>query len=191
MPRYPVLQPDGKLAVWSTIVDKFLGFDYTVQQAMEWLADRYENTPESFEYECVSVAAGVVPDFMQDWAHNAAWALYLHGPDDKSVKLAMERTTDAMTRRYIEQFVMTCKAESRADEAVERAETAEKRIDGWLEVLATERQRAEAAEAMLAELRRYVSIVDWAEAEQRAQWKVMAKKVLTEHAETWQRLADK
>ncbi len=132
MPRYPVLQPDGKLAVWSTIVDKFLGFDYTVQQAMEWLADRYENTPESFEYECVSVAAGAVPDFMRDWAHNTAWALYLHGPDDESVRRALERTPDAMTRRYIEQFVNTCKAESRADEAVERAEAAEAQLAGVL-----------------------------------------------------------
>jgi hypothetical protein len=29
----------------------------------------------------------------------------------------MERTADTMTRRYIEQFARTCKAESRADEA--------------------------------------------------------------------------
>lgn len=128
MPRYPVLQPDGKLAIWSTIVDKFLCFDYTVQQAMEWLADRYENTPESFEYECVSVAAGAVPDFMRDWAHNAAWALHLHGPDDESVRRALERTPDAMTRRYIEQFVMTCKAESNGDELRVRATAAEARV---------------------------------------------------------------
>lgn len=27
MPHYPVLQPDGKLAIWSTIVDHFTCFD--------------------------------------------------------------------------------------------------------------------------------------------------------------------
>ncbi len=36
-------------------------------------------------------------------------------------------------------------------------------------------KRAEVAEVMISELRRYVSIVDWAEAEQRAQWRDMAQ----------------
>jgi len=33
MPAYPVLQPDGQLAVWSTVVDNFIAFDLSVESA--------------------------------------------------------------------------------------------------------------------------------------------------------------
>jgi len=119
MPRYPVLQPDGRIAVWSTIVDTFVGLDCSVDEATGIMMQWFDNEERANVHGIVTrCAAGEkVFDWWDDWAKCLAWATYLHGVEDDTIKWATERTPDAMTRRYIEQFVRTCKAESRADEA--------------------------------------------------------------------------
>jgi len=130
MPRYPVLQPDGKLAVWSTIVDTFVAIDCASDEAAAVLQHWYDNESRSELQEIVNRCAKgeQVYDWWWDWPKCVAWATFLHGESDGTVKLAMERTPDAMTRRYIKQYVMTCKAESNGDEFRDRAAAAEARV---------------------------------------------------------------
>jgi hypothetical protein len=113
MPHYPVLQPDGLLAVWSTIVDNFVAFDCNQVEAVRELSQWHTGNLAEVTAKVVN---GEIPfDHWNDWADCVAWAQFMHGVEDGTVKEAMQRTPDAMTRRYIEQFVATCKAESAAD----------------------------------------------------------------------------
>ena len=116
MPRYPVRQPDGQLAIWSTIVDHFVGFDYTADEATDELARNYQSPREEIAQRVYQVCMGVIPfDWWKDWADCLAWALSMHGEEDEGVIEALAMTTDAMTLRYIKQFVATCEAETTAD----------------------------------------------------------------------------
>lgn len=134
MPRYPVLQPDGKLAIWSTIVDHFLAFDCTQDEAVQELS-QYHTGPIA---ETVRrTAAGEIPfEWCQDWADCVAEAHWRHGEENEAVQEAMTRTPDPMMRRYIGMCVATSKAEIAADDlraalaaATARAEAAERNAD--------------------------------------------------------------
>ena len=143
MPKYPVLQPDGKLAVWSTITDTFSYLDCTVDEAADGLLQWYTEfvasnvtRPELYDMVSRCAAGEMVYPFWRDWAHLVAWTTYFHGGDEEITGGLMERTPDPMTRRYIEQFVATCKAESRADDLNTELIAARQRIAELEAVLA-------------------------------------------------------
>ena len=129
MPSYPVLQPDGKIAIWSTVVDHFTYFDCDQADAVSILAERYRDGDKVAEY-VAQVAAGTIPlDWWQDWPGCLAWATFMHGEEDETVKEAIERTPDAMTRRYIAQCVRTCQADGRTEDARDALAEATKRAE--------------------------------------------------------------
>lgn len=135
MSQYPVLQPNGKLAVWSTIVDHFIALDCTPDETVEVLAHRYPDRAKVAERVAAVQRGEKVHDHWDDWPDCVAWAMNLHGPDDETVKDAMALTPDPMTRRYIDQVVATCKVERIADDAryelervQVRAEATEERV---------------------------------------------------------------
>lgn len=48
MPRCPVIQPNGKVAIWSTVVDDFVAIDCDVMEMVEELTDStYTHQPYS------------------------------------------------------------------------------------------------------------------------------------------------
>ncbi len=132
MPSYPVLQPDGQLAIWSTVVDNFTYFDCDRENAVAILAERYRDGEKVAEH-VAQVAAGTIPlNWWRDWPDLVAWATFMHDEEDETVKEAMKLTPDTMTRRYIAQVVKTCQADGRTDDArhelaimTKRAEEAE------------------------------------------------------------------
>lgn len=143
MPHYPVLQPDGRLAVWSTIVDDFTAFDCTQAEAVSILQQWHTGDLAAVT---AKVAVGEIPfDHWHDWADCVAWAQFMHGAEDGTVKEAVERTPDAMTRRYIKQFVATCKAETAADDARAALAAATQRADATERELAIWRTAADIA----------------------------------------------
>lgn len=65
MPRYPVLQPNGNLAIWSTIVDSLVAVDLTVQQAARELTCWHKGPNLTY---CRAVANGSKPfEFWKSW----------------------------------------------------------------------------------------------------------------------------
>ena len=117
MPQYPVLQPDGKLAVWSTVVDHFIALDCTREEAVSVLDRRYSDHQRSVEL-VAKVAAGERPfERWDDWPDCVAWVVGRDGEEDADAKELLARTPDPMTRRYIEMRAALGKTEVRADEA--------------------------------------------------------------------------
>lgn len=114
MPSYPVLQPNGQLAVWSTVVDHFMAFDCTPYEAaaqIEW--SRHQPTERAIEL-CAAVQRGEKPyDHWQDWDSRVGSAMSQHGENDETVLQAIALTPDmTIARSYYE----LGKAESAADE---------------------------------------------------------------------------
>lgn len=138
MARHPVLQPDGKLAIYGTVVDNFVALDCTVDEAIASLVTWYgpEHVDDLERVVKLCAAGQQVFEWWEDWPHRLAWAMRLHGADDSMVAEAWARTPDPMTRRYIEQFVATCKAESHADDLNTELIAARQRIAELEAVLA-------------------------------------------------------
>lgn len=114
MPHFPVLQPDGKLAVWSTIVDHFTALCCTPEEAVAKMALWHTGPLAELTQR---VANGELPfDHWRDWPDCAAEALYRHGGTDETVREVLAMTDDPMTLRYIEMSVATWKAEASADD---------------------------------------------------------------------------
>ena len=174
MPKYPVLQPDGKLAVWSTISDTFSYLDCTVDEAADGLLQWYTEfvasnvtRPELYDMVSRCAAGEMVYPFWRDWAHLVAWTTYFHGGDEEITGGLMERTPDPMTRRYIEQFVATCKAESRADDLnteliaarqrIAELEAGQRNAQQSIDYLQSERERMN---TRIAELEAVLSYID-------------------------------
>lgn len=141
MPTYPVLQPDGKIAIWSTVVDNFLGFDYTVDEATDELLTRTSSSRGLVKGYTQDVAEGRIPlDWWSDWPERVGWALFQQGSSDEGVTEAMARTPDPMTRRFIEQFEATCRAEGKQQDAeyeLQRANEKIKKLEERLGVYST------------------------------------------------------
>jgi hypothetical protein len=141
MPTYPVLQPDGMIAIWSTVVDNFLGFGYTVDEATDELLTRTSSPRDMVKGYTQDVAAGRIPfDWWSDWPERVAWATLQQGEEDEGVKGAMALTPDPMTRRFIEQFVMTCRAEGKQQDAeyeLQRANEKIKKLEERLSIYST------------------------------------------------------
>lgn len=114
MPSYPVLQPDGQLAVWSTIVDHFTAFDCTPEEAA-YAIDWQWRTPNPMTIAyCAAVQRGEKPvDHWRDWDSRVGFAMLQHGENDKTVRQAIALTPDmTIARLYYE----LGKAETAADE---------------------------------------------------------------------------
>lgn len=121
MPSYPVRQPDGQLAIWSTIVDHFTAFDCDIAECVEELAMRYRTSHAKLEQWCVDVQNGKIEyDYMRDWPDLLGVALARFGDDDETVKEAMERTPDELTRRYAKQVQHIWSIERRLDDMREK-----------------------------------------------------------------------
>ena len=135
MPSYPVLQPDGQLAVWSTIVDHFTAFDCTPAEAAEVIDRQWRTpTPMTIDY-CAAVQRGEKPfDHWQDWNSRVGFAMLQHGENDETVQQAIALTPDmTIAKLYYE----LGKAETAADElrfqledAIKRTQTASPAFPG-------------------------------------------------------------
>lgn len=149
MARQPVLQPNGKLAIYGTIVDNFVALDCTVDQAIASLVTWYgpEHAVDLERVVKLCADGQLVFEWWKDWPDRLAWAKFLHGKDDEMVRKAWYRTPDMMARRYIDQFVAACQAESRTDEAIIELTVARQRITELEAQLAAMTTRAETAEA--------------------------------------------
>lgn len=131
MPHYPVRQPDGMLAVWSTIVDHFTSFDNLVTEAAEEI-NRW-HTGDSLPF-CQQVADGQKPfDHWHDWETCVSTAISRHGEDDETTQMALELTTD---RRLIDALVALSRAEIRADECAYELENLRQSKDNSLKFFA-------------------------------------------------------
>lgn len=128
MPSYPVLQPNGQFAIWSTVVDDFTALNLSKAEAMQFLEERhnYSDLPRFM----AELAQGALPlAWWDDWPDLVADALWRYGADNATVKEALELTPDPLMRRYIQASAALSKAEITADELRGRAEAAEAKLD--------------------------------------------------------------
>ncbi len=89
MARYAVLQPNGKLMVWSTIVDAPIAIDCTPEEATEVLL---EDRRAEIASHVSAVQNGTNPTGGKSWSDCLGRAGWVHGEGDESV-LAMMRMT--------------------------------------------------------------------------------------------------
>lgn len=102
MPQYPVLQPDGQYAIWSTVSDDFIFLGLTAAQCESELARRYPNMESSAIDEVIhGVTYGEESDYMR-WPECLAWATYRHGENDADVVLAHSITPDDIKKRAMD-----------------------------------------------------------------------------------------
>jgi len=129
MPGYPVLQPDGQLAVWSTIVDHFLAFDCAAEKAAQEIDWQLRQPNQRTIDICAAVQRGEKPfAHWQDWNSRVGFAMLQHGENDETVRQAIALTPDmTIAKLYYE----LGKAETAADElrfqledAIKRTQTA-------------------------------------------------------------------
>lgn len=97
MPHYPVRQPDGKLAVYSTIVDSFTMFDCDTEEAVNEILNWHMDTnPPSLYGKVCDIKAGLDPKSVykcwNDWEYCLAWSAYIYGYDSDGVVLFMNMT---------------------------------------------------------------------------------------------------
>lgn len=87
MPHYPVVQPDGKFAVYSTVVDAFSCFDMTAEEALDELLTwhRVKNYDAELDH-LRRMAAGEPPKYpsWRGWDETAAWVIFFHRGDKHS-----------------------------------------------------------------------------------------------------------
>lgn len=95
MPQFPVLQPDGKLAVWSTIVDHFIALDCTEQDAVKVLSRRYSDTASVRDGVARCARGELVNPWWMRWDRCVVWAIVQHGLDDETVHKALKLTPEA------------------------------------------------------------------------------------------------
>lgn len=98
MPAFPVLQPDGKLAVFSTVVDSFVALDCSIEEATEEVSQRHSGDVETTVKD---VAAGRIPyPHFMEWADCVAWAIVRYGEEDETVLMALDRSYDVQDEIY-------------------------------------------------------------------------------------------
>jgi len=114
MPAYPVLQPDGQLAVWSTVVDNFIAFDLSVESATYVIGLRHSGNVKEI---CQRVANGEKPfDHWKDWFDCVGLMIGRYGEDDAEVQAALTRTPD---RRIPDLIASIWNAEGRMNDAID------------------------------------------------------------------------
>ena len=153
MPTYPVKQPDGQLAVWSTVVDHFLAFDCDVDGAAHIISMRHSGNVREV---CEQVAAGEKPfDHFEDWEDLVGQALGRYGEEDQTVQWALERTPD---RRYPDLYAALWRAEGRMQDAEYEAEKLQKEMSRQREALLILRKHNRVKHDLDAYL---LDIADW------------------------------
>ena len=106
MPSYPVLQPNGKIAVWSTVVDHFMALDCEPGEAIDELCIRYPDRTDVTRVVS-AVERGEMPyNHWWLWWKCLAWAIFRFGEDDETVRLAISITPDMTeTRTYLAEML--------------------------------------------------------------------------------------
>ena len=116
MPHYPVRQPDGKLAIYSTIVDAFTMYDCDTPEAVNEMLNWHMDTDPPTLYGMVSdIKFGQDPKRVckhwQGWDECLAWSAYMHGWDDESVQVFINMTP-VESRERIRGMVASYQAEA-------------------------------------------------------------------------------
>ncbi len=147
MPIYPVLQPDGKLAVWSTVVDHFIALNCSVEEAIGIISQRHSGDVRS-AVESAASGSDPFPPY-GDWDMRLAWALYRFGENDETVISALSISPNQKAARWYCDLIRAEVAKDEAiferDTAIARAETAEAALAEWKLLGRQESERAEAA----------------------------------------------
>ena len=91
MPHYPVLQDNGLMAVWSTVVDTFTALNCSDAECAAEIAKWH--TGPSAQY-VANTRAGNLYEFQDRWADRLGWAMYLHGMRDETVREAIVVSSD-------------------------------------------------------------------------------------------------
>ena len=94
----PVLQPNGQLAVYSTVPDHFVVLDEPVEFVLTYYARRFGCVRERERELIQAVADGKLPPQYETWADHLTWALFMHGLDDGTVQQALELTPRTLRR---------------------------------------------------------------------------------------------
>ena len=98
MPAFPVLQPDGRLAIFSTVVEHFVAFDASVEEAVIEISERHRGP---IEWAVREVAAGRLPyDHFDTWTDCVSRAIFRHGDDDETVQMALDRSMSVQDEIY-------------------------------------------------------------------------------------------
>lgn len=120
MPHYPVRQPDGKLAIYSTIVDCFTVYDCDIFEAVNEIMQWHTVSDPSKLYAMVSdIKAGHDPKTVNErwdgWEYCLAWAAYMHGWEDESI-VQFINMTPVDGRQRIRDLVAKYQAEAEKDD---------------------------------------------------------------------------
>jgi hypothetical protein len=99
MPQYPVLQPDGQVAVWSTVVDHFIALNCTVGEAVDILTERYPDRVKNGLIVQNLVDGIPAFDWWMSWPECLAWAIFRFGEDDEAVMDALAVSPDQTAAR--------------------------------------------------------------------------------------------
>ena len=83
MPHYAVLQPDGRMAVFSTIVDAITRYNLSDEQAIAEI-ERW-HTGDVASHVADTRAGNLLPHQM-DWTEALTWHLHRHNLDDPDLR---------------------------------------------------------------------------------------------------------
>lgn len=116
MPHYPVRQPSGKLAIYSTIVDSFTMYDCDTAEAVNEILNWHKDTNPPRLYGMVSdIAAGLDPETVckhwHGWEYCLSWAAFMHGWQNEVV-IEFMNMTPVEGRERIRALVAQYQAES-------------------------------------------------------------------------------
>lgn len=114
MPHYPVLQPNGNLAIWSTIIDSLVAVDLTVEQAARELASWHAGPNLTY---CRAVANGSKPfGWWKSWVECLGWMIAREGESDPDIQYAVS-ITSASDMEGVHLYEVLIRAERAADDA--------------------------------------------------------------------------
>ena len=130
MPHYPVLQPNGLMAVFSTIPDAFTHYDLSDEEAAAAVANWH--TGNIAGYVADTRAGNLLPHQM-DWTEALTWHLYRHDLDDDA--LAMIAITPPDQRQSVAYCVHMLADQAAEDTEPERAASITARADSIMQAL--------------------------------------------------------
>ena len=98
MPHYPVRQPNGKLAIYSTIVNSFTMYDCEIVDAVNEIINWHKDTdPPTIYGKVADIAAGRDPKQVSkwwgDWEQCLSVTAWRHGWEDEVVVDLMNMTS--------------------------------------------------------------------------------------------------
>lgn len=99
MPHFPVLQPNGKFAIYSTIVDGITLYDCTIDEALSELEAWHVLDRETERQHLEEIAAGKQPRYKHwlQWTAVLPWSIFIHGEEDMKPFIEMTPASDLET----------------------------------------------------------------------------------------------